>query len=157
MGASDQILLDTVSTKRGEPAANGVPANTAGANEVPDSAVKDTTFQIQIGAKQIPEQPITGGQLVSHNKMALGLEALREGFSNMHSFDISKKIYSVNLEKYGGTQNLDGSGMTTRAGESIMAIFANAGTDQIYPEKIYMHLRSSAKLELRTGSVRLMN
>ena len=59
----------------------------------------------------------------------------------------------MNLEKYGGMQNLDG----TRAGVSSMAVFANAGTDAIYPEKIYMHLRSSAKLELRTGSVMLMN
>ena len=118
--------------------------------------MKETTFQIQIGAKQLPEQPISQGQLISHNKMALGLESLREGFSNMHSFDISKKVFAVNLEKYLGTSNLDGSGMTTRAGESIMAIFANAGTEHIYPEKIYMHLRSSAKLELRTGSVRLM-
>ena len=94
---------------------------------------------------------------MSHNKMALGLEALREGFSNMHSFDISKNIFAVNLEKYRGMQNLADSGMTTRAGESITAVFANAGTDAINPEKIYMHLRSSAKLELRTGSVRLMN
>ena len=54
-------------------------------------------------------------------------------------------------------QNLDGSGMTARTGESIMAVFANAVTDAIYPEKIYLRLRSSAQLELRTGSVRLMN
>ena len=155
-GASDQILQDTTSTKRGEPQANGVPSPTPAGQEVHDISVSATTFQIVIGAKQIPEVPIQGGQVIYHNKMALGLESMREGFSNMHSFDISKKVFSVNLEKYTGMQGIDGSGMTTRAGESIMAIFANAGTDTLYPEKIYMHLRSSAKLELRTGSIRLM-
>ena len=88
--------------------------------------------------------------------MSLGIEALREGWGNLHSYDISKKVFAVNFEKYTGTQ-LDSSGATTRAGESITAIFADAGTANIYPEKIYMHLRSSAKVELRTGAVRKLD
>ena len=149
-------MLDTVSTKRGEPAANGVPQDTTAASEVPDSAVKDTTFQIQIGAKQIPETPLKGGNVISHCKMSLGIESLREGWGNLHSYDISKKVFAINLEKFTGVQ-LDGSGDTTRAGESIMAIFGDAGSANIYPEKVYMHLRSSAKVEIRTGSVRKLD
>ena len=76
-GASDQILLDTDPTKRGFPAANGVPS----AVNVPDSDVKETSFKDVIGAKQIPEVPIQGGRVVYHNKMALGLGSLREGLS----------------------------------------------------------------------------
>ena len=151
-GGTSQIFADTNPALRGAPDAENVPA----AGQVLDANLKETSFQIQIGAKQIPETPLKGGNLVSHCKMSLGIEALREGWGNLHSYDISKKVFAVNLEKYTGTQ-LDGSGDTTRAGESITAIFADAGTTNIYPEKNYMHLRSSAKVELRTGSVRKLD
>ncbi len=77
---------------------------------------------------------MAGGNAYSHMKMVLGIESLREGFNNLHSSDHNKKLFGVNLEKFTGTQ-LDGSGRTTRAGESIMALFENAGTSSIYPEK----------------------
>ena len=153
-GGTSQLLQDTHKDRRGVPDADGLPA--ASVPAIADSALKETSFQIQIGAKQIPETPLKGGNLVSHCKMSLGIESLREGWGNLHSYDISKKVFAVNLEKYTGT-SLDGSGDTTRAGESITAVFADAGTTNIYPEKIYMHLRSSAKVEIRTGSVRKLD
>ncbi len=97
---------------------------------------------------------MAGGNVVSHLKMSTGIESVRDGFINLHSFDNNNTLFAASPEKYSGAQ-LDGSGDTTRAGESIMAIFENAGTSNIYPENVYMHLRSSAEIALRTGNVRL--
>ena len=39
--------------------------------------------------------------------------------------------------------------MSTRAGESIQIHYEGLGLPDYFPDKIYLHLRSTAKLELR--------
>ncbi len=89
MGGSHQILDDANPRHRGAPdATTGIHAAVA----VAYSEIKQTTFQIRIGAKLIPEVAMAGGNVVSHLKMQTGIESLREGFSNLHSFDNNKEI-----------------------------------------------------------------
>ena len=88
--------------------------------------------------------------------MALGLESKREGFLNHLSWKHNKNVWGVNLEVYTGTE-LDNAGLSTRAGESIQAHFEGLGVPNWFPDKIFLHLRSTSKLELRTGSARLLD
>ena len=93
-GAQSQLLEDTNPDTRGIPdATTGVPAATA----VEDAALPQTTFQIRIGAKMIPHVPMSGGNVVSHLKMPNGIESLRLGFNNLHSFENNKKCFAINL------------------------------------------------------------
>ena len=62
----------------------------------------------------------------------------------------------MNLESYTGT-GLDNSGLAARSGESIQVHFENLGVSSYFPDKIFLHIRSTAKLELRTGSARLLD
>ena len=57
---------------------------------------------------------------------------------------------------YTGTE-LDNAGLATRAGESIQVHYEGLGLPTYFPDKIFIHLRSTAKLELRTGSARLLD
>ena len=88
--------------------------------------------------------------------MALGVESKREGFMNYNSWHHNKNVWGVNLEVYSGT-DLDNAGLSTRAGESIQLHFENLGTTEYYPDKIYLTIRSTSKLELRTASARLLD
>ena len=87
---------------------------------------------------------------------ALGVESKREGFLNHASWRHNKNVWGVNLEVYTGT-DLDNAGLSTRAGESIQVHFEGLGLADHYPDKIYLTIRSTCKLELRTGSARLLD
>ena len=114
------------------------------------------SLQINWGAKQIPEIAASGGQLMSHLMMALGMEQAREGFSDFHSYNHNKFLMRFNLEVYTGTE-LDNAGLSSRAGESIQIVMKNAGTSANYATKLFVHLRSTTKCEIRTGSVRVLD
>ena len=116
----------------------------------------ETTLQLSIGSMLIPTLPIRGRQQIPFLAMALGLESRREGFLNHHSFKHNKSVWGVNMEVYTGTQ-LDNAGLSTRAGESIQIHYEGLGLPDYFPDKIYLHLRSTAKSELRTGSSRLLD
>ena len=88
--------------------------------------------------------------------MALGVESKREGFMNYHSWHHNKNVWGVNLEVYTGT-DLDNAGLSTRAGESIQLHFTDLGLVDYFPDKIYLTIRSTSKLELRTASARLLD
>ena len=88
--------------------------------------------------------------------MALGLESKREGFLNHHSWHHNKNVWGINLEVYTGT-DLDNAGLSTRAGESIQVHFEGLGMADYFPDKIYLTIRSTSKLELRTASARLLD
>ena len=53
--------------------------------------------------------------------------------------------------------DLDGFGASSRAGEGITAVMQEAGVDGIIASKLYMVLEYTVKLEVRTGSVRIMD
>ena len=55
--------------------------------------------------------------------------------------------------------DLDGMGASSRSGEGITVVLNNAGTEDgtIIAEKIYCTLFYIQKLEVRTGSVRVMD
>ena len=91
-----------------------------------------------------------------HLAQALGVESKREGFLNHLSWHHNKNIWGINLEVYTGTE-LDNAGLSTRAGESIQIHFENLGLGDVFPDKIYLTIRSTCKLELRTGSARLLD
>ncbi len=82
-----------------------------------------------------PNIPMAGGNVASHRKMINGIESRRLGSNNMRLVEINKKCFAINLGKYTGTQ-LDGRGDPTRAGASIMAVFANAGPPTISREDL---------------------
>ena len=47
--------------------------------------------------------------------------------------------------------------VSTRAGESIQVHYEGLGLAGYFPDKIYLHIRSTSKLELRTSSARLLD
>ena len=53
--------------------------------------------------------------------------------------------------------DLDNAGLATRAGESIQVHYENLGLPGYFPDKIFLHLRSTSKLEIRTGSARILS
>ena len=53
--------------------------------------------------------------------------------------------------------DLDNSGLATRAGESLQVHFENLGLPGYHPDKIFLHIRSTSKLEIRTGSARILS
>ena len=53
--------------------------------------------------------------------------------------------------------DLDNTGISTRTGESMQVHFEGLGLPDYFPDKILLHLRSTSKLELRTGSARLLD
>ena len=87
--------------------------------------------------------------------MTLGIESMRSGFGNPHSAETSKKAFMVQFEKYCGT-NLDNAGESLRDGQSFQVIFADAGYAGNVAEKCYLHLRHTAKIQIKTGVVRLV-
>ena len=142
-------------------AVTGVTADTGAMNLAQsiaaDKALSDnpTTFQLMIGAKKYPEQDIKEGELVMHEKMALGTSSYRSGFGQSESQDLTKKIFAMNLEKI--SCDLDGAGASSRSGESIQVIFKDLGTDQIFPVRAYMLIQYTQKLECRTGVIRILD
>ena len=156
------ILKKTVAAKRGAiNAATGVPADT-GARTLAQSIADDkaltdnpTTFQLMIGAKKYPEQDIKQGELVMHEKQALGTSSYRSGFGQSESQDLTKKIFAMNLEKI--SADLDGAGASSRSGESIQVIFKDLGTDRLFPVRAYMLIQYTQKIEVRTGVVRTLD
>ena len=116
----------------------------------------ETTMQLSIGSKLIPTLPVKGRQQIPFLAMALGLESKREGFLNHLSWKHNKNVWGLNLEVYTGT-DLDNSGLSTRSGESIQVHYEHLGLSDYFPDKIWLHIRSTAKLELRTSSARLMD
>jgi hypothetical protein len=130
------------------------PARRVGA--VANNDLPETTFQFSIGSKLIPTLPVKGRQQTPFLAMALGLESKREGFLNHLSWKHNKNVWGLNLEVYTGT-DLDNSGLSTRAGESLQCHFEHLGLSGYFPDKIWLHIRSTAKLELRTGSSRLLD
>ena len=134
-----------------------LPANRPGANPViNNNDLPETTLQVSVGSKLIPTLPLKGGQQIAHLAMALGLDSKREGFLNHLSFRHNKSIWGLNWEVYTGT-DLDNAGLATRAGESIQVHYEGLGLPNYFPDKIFIHLRSTSKLELRTGSARLLD
>ena len=123
---------------------------------IEDNDLPETTLQVSVGSKLIPTLPLKGGQQIAHLAMALGLDSKREGFLNHLSFKHNKSVWGINMEVYTGTQ-LDNAELSTRAGESIQIHYEGLGLPEYFPDKIYLHLRSTAKLELRTGSARLLD
>ncbi len=151
-GACEQIRADFSEVKRG-------PLNVQGqatAGVLLDSVLPSTEFQVVLGAKRIPEVSIKTGEQVYHQKLTLGLESMRAGFGNQKSAETTKKFYALNFEKYTGT-NLDNAGESMRDGQALQVIFTNAGITGIVPEKIYLHLRNTSKVQIRTGVVRLVD
>ena len=118
--------------------------------------IQEQTLQVSIGSKLIPTLPNRERQQVEHLAMALGVESKREGFMNYLSWHHNKNVWGVNLEVYSGT-DLDNAGMSTRAGESIQLHFENIGLGTYFPDKIYLTIRSTSELELRTASARLLD
>ena len=116
----------------------------------------EQTLQVSIGSKLIPTLPIRERQQVEHLAMSLGLESKREGFMNPVAWHHNKNVWGCNLEVYSGTDR-DNAGMSTRAGESIQLHFENLGLVDYFPDKIYLTIRSTSKLELRTASARLLD
>ena len=53
--------------------------------------------------------------------------------------------------------DLDNAGLATRAGESIQVHYENLGLPGYFPDKIFLHLRSTSKLEIRSGSARILS
>ena len=53
--------------------------------------------------------------------------------------------------------DLDNSGLATRAGESIQVHFEHLGLPGYHPDKIFLHVRSTSRLEIRTGSARILS
>ncbi len=72
-------------------------------NPLINHQLPETTLQIAVGAKQIPELPMKGRRRQMYLAMALGLEGKREGFLNPYSWQHNKGIWSTNLEIYTGT------------------------------------------------------
>ena len=97
-----------------------------------------------------------GRQFIHYLSMALGLESRPEGFRNPYSWKHNKMVWGVNAEAYTGT-DLDNAGLATRAGESLQVHFENLGLPGYHPDKIFMHIRSTSKLEIRTGSARILS
>ena len=128
----------------------------AAAGGIPNIELPETTLQLSIGSKLIPTLPIRGRQQIPFLAMALGLESKREGFLNHLSWKHNKNVWGINMEVYTGT-DLDNAGLSTRAGESIQVHFEGLGLPDYFPDKIFLHLRSTSKLELRTGSARLLD
>jgi len=157
----EYVLKKTAPGRRGAIDANGVPATTAALTLgqcIPlDKALMDnpTTFQLIWGSKKYPEQEIKGGELVMHEKHALGTTSYREGFGQSESQDLTKKIFSMNLEKI--SADLDGMGASSRSGESIQIVFKNLGTDTLFPVRAYMLLQYTQKVEIRTGVCRTLD
>ena len=125
------------------------------AEGVPDLDLPETTLQFSVGARLLPTLPMRGRQFMQYLAMALGLESRREGFLNPYSWKHNKMVWGMNLEAYTGT-DLDNSGLATRSGESIQVHYENLGLPGYFPDKIFLHIRSTVKLELRTGSCRLL-
>ena len=69
----------------------------------------------------------------------------------------NKGVYHLLKSEPEGLAKAAGMGASSRAGESIQAVFEHAGTDTIYASKAYCLLQYTQKLEVRTGSVRTMD
>ena len=121
-----------------------------------DIQLPEQTLQVSIGSKLIPTLPIRERQQVMHLAMALGLESKREGFLNHLSWHHNKNVWGCNLEVYTGSE-LDNAGLSTRAGASIQIHFEGLGTAGYFPDKVWLTIRSTSKLELRTASARLLD
>ncbi len=87
--------------------------------------------------------------------MALGTNSYREGWGQQESFDTTKQIFMMDLEKV--SANLDGMGASSRSGESIQVIFENAGTDTLFASRCYCLMQYNQKIEVRTGVVRCLD
>ncbi len=60
----------------------------------------------------------------------------------------------MQFERYTGT-NLDNAGESLRDGQSMQVLFQDAGYAGHIAEKVYLHLRYSAKVQIHTGVVRI--
>ena len=91
-------------------------------------------------------------------KKAAGISQFREGMGQAESASTTRKIFSISLEKI-LNGDLDGMGASSRSGEGITVLLSNAGTEDgtIIAEKIYCIVFYTQKLEVRTGSIRVMD
>ncbi len=93
-------------------------------------------------------------QKLMYLAMAFGLDSKREGFMNPYSWMHNTNVWGLNAEVYTGT-DLDHASLSSRAGESIQVHFENLGLPDYFPDKLFLHLRATKKLETRTASARL--
>ena len=140
--------------------ANGRPIVTVNTATAADQSLrqKPVTFQIIWGAKHIPQEAAKDGEQKHYEQDALGLASFHEGAGQAESSNTTRKVFSISLESMSGT-GLDAMGSSSRSGEGITISMPNCGTDTgtIRCTKIYLLLEHTCKLELRTGSVRLMD
>ena len=107
-------------------------------------------------------------------KMALGLEAVRDGIAATPlTYNTTKHIIGANFEKFVGA-NLSGAGLSTRSGEAIsfhldkwgntytgalglrsLAAFQAQTINKI--KNLYVCLVHEVQLEVRSGAARLKN
>ena len=70
--------------------------------QITDNNLPETTLQLHVGAKLLPQLPMRGRQFVMYLAMALGLEARRESFLNQYSWKHNKMCWGLNAEVYTG-------------------------------------------------------
>ena len=70
----------------------------------------------------------------------------------------TRKVFSLTLEKVLNA-DLDGMGASSRSGEGITIVMNSAGTEDgsIIASKIFCTMMYTQKIEVRTGSVRVMD
>ena len=140
--------------------ANGRPIVTMNTAIAADQSLrqKPVTFQILWGARHIPQEPAKDGEQKHYEQDALGLANFHEGTGQAESSNTTRKVFSISLESMSGT-GLDAMGSSSRSGEGITISMPNCGTDSgtIKMSKIFLLLEHTVKMELRTGSVRLMD
>ena len=73
----------------------------------------------------------------------------------------SRRLLKVRSDPRGDpweqSTDLDNSGLATRAGESIQVHYEGLGLPEYHPDKIFLHIRSTSKLEIRTGRARILS
>ena len=157
----EYIIKKTHPERRGQVAANGVPAQSVAVATNAQAyaldnqlASKPTSFLVQFGAKRYPSVEISNAETVMQAKNAAGITTFREGMGQMESASTTRKVWSLSFEKI-LNGNLDGMGASSRSGEGCTVVMSAAGTEDgsIVAEKIYVTLFYSQKLEIRTGSV----
>ena len=125
---------------------------TGGTDETYDSA-KELQFQVQIGAKSIPERPIESVSQAYYNlKKAVGKKNIGAKSSD---YIVNKFAYGLSLEAVEGVL---GQGLNTRQGDLMtIKLKSEAAIASDMPTEITVYLMAQSVVELSDSGVNILD